>query len=78
MSFFSFDLDPMPLILKRDLDMGKMYLYTENKIPICSSSKIIALTDRHRNIDTQTDITYPHTLVVNLAHSSFPFEHFCH
>ena len=30
MSFFSFDLDSMTLILKVDLDMIKMCLYTEN------------------------------------------------
>ena len=29
----TFDLDPMTLILKLDLDMVKMYLYTEDEVP---------------------------------------------
>ena len=36
------DIDPMTLILKLNLDMVKMYLYTENEVPSCSSSKVIA------------------------------------
>ena len=59
---FDFDLDPMTLILKLDLDMVKMYPYTKNEIPSYSSSKVIAQTD------TQTDsteiIAYPHMRMV--------------
>ena len=50
---FDLDLDPMTLILKLDLNMVKMYLYTENEVPSCSSSKVIAWTDRQT--DTQRD-----------------------
>ena len=46
---FDLHLDPKTLILKVDLDMVKMYLYTENEVPSYSSSKVIAWTD------TQTD-----------------------
>ena len=42
---FDFALDPMTLILKNELDVVKMYLYTENKVPNCSSSKVKAWTD---------------------------------
>ena len=34
-----FDLDLITLILKLGLDMVMMYLYTENEVPGCSSSK---------------------------------------
>ena len=63
---FDLDFDPMTLILKLDLDMVKMYLYTEDEVPSYSSSKVIAWTDTqtHRHTDRQTDlseiITYPH------------------
>ena len=30
---FLFDLDPMTMTLELDLDIGKMFLYTENEIP---------------------------------------------
>ena len=48
MMFYPFDLDrdPMTLVLKLDLDMVKMYLRTKNEVPSCSSSKVIASTDR--------------------------------
>ena len=39
---FDFDLDSMTLILKLDLEMVKMYLHTENKVPSFSSSEVIA------------------------------------
>ena len=35
----TFGLEPMTLILKLDLDMVKMYLYTENEVLSLSSSK---------------------------------------
>ena len=56
----------MTLILKLDLDMVKMYLYTEDEVPSYGSSKVIAWTDTQidRHTDRQTDlseiITYPH------------------
>ena len=37
----------MIFTLKLDLDMGKMYLYTENKVPSFNSSKVSAWTDTH-------------------------------
>ena len=54
MSFyaFDFDLDPVTLVLKLDLDMAKMHLYTENEILSSCRSKVIALTDKQ--IDKQT------------------------
>ena len=56
MMFYSFDLDPMTLVLKLDLDMVMMCLHTENEVPIYSGSKVIASTDRHtdRRTDKQT------------------------
>ena len=42
MMFYSFDLDPMTLVLKLDLDMVKMYLHTKNEVPSYSGSKVIA------------------------------------
>ena len=43
MMFHSFDLDfdPMTLILKLNLDMVKMYLHAEIKVPSYSISKVI-------------------------------------
>ena len=37
-----FDLDPMTLMLKLDLDIIKMYLYAKNDVSSFSSSKVIA------------------------------------
>ena len=53
MTFYSFDLDSMTLVLKLDLDMVKMYLHTQNEVPSYSISKVIAWTDRQTH--TQTD-----------------------
>ena len=39
---FLFDLDAMTLTLKLELDMVKMYPYTEKEVPSCSGSKVIA------------------------------------
>ena len=50
MMFYSFDLDPMTLVLKFDLDMVKMYLHTKNEVPSYSSSKVIAWTDRQTRV----------------------------
>ena len=43
----------MTLMLKFDLDMIKMYLYTKNEVSMWSGSKVIAWTDGHT--DRQTD-----------------------
>ena len=58
------DLDLMTLILKLDLDMVKMYLYSENEIHSVAVQKF-----QPEQTDTQTDrqtdlieiITCPHT-----------------
>ena len=39
---FDLDLDPMTLLLKLDLYIVKMYLYTKNKVPSFDGSKGIA------------------------------------
>ena len=60
----------MIFILKLDLDMVQMYLYTENEIPSYNGSKVVAWTDGHTETqtDTQTDlieiITYPQIRMV--------------
>ena len=59
-----FDLDPMTLVLKLDLDIVKMYHHTKNEISMSRHSKVIARTDRqtHRHTDRQYEnITFPHT-----------------
>ena len=52
----------MTLILKLDLDVVKMYLYTEDEVPSYSILKVIAWTDTqtHRQTDLSEIITYPH------------------
>ena len=45
-SLFDVDLDLMTLILKPDLAMVKMYLYTENELLTICGSKVTAQTDR--------------------------------
>ena len=47
-SFHSFDLDldSMISVFKLDLDIVKMYVYTENAVSNFRSSKVIAWTDR--------------------------------
>ena len=42
MMFYSFDLDPITLVLKLDLNVVKMYLHTKNEVPSYSGSKVIA------------------------------------
>ena len=44
----------MTLILKLDLDMVKMYLYTKNEISMSRGSKVIAWTDIHTDWQTDT------------------------
>ena len=39
---FDLELGLMTLILKSDLDMVKMYQYTENEVPSINGSKVIA------------------------------------
>ena len=43
MEYYSFDLDldPVTLVLKRDLDIVKMYVCSKNEVPTVSSSKVI-------------------------------------
>ena len=49
----------------RNLDNVKIYLHTKNEVPMRSSSKVIAWTDRHT--DMTKSITYPHlTLILKL------------
>ena len=43
---FDLDLDVMILVLKVDLNIVKMYEYTEKEIRAFSSSKVIAWTGR--------------------------------
>ena len=69
----------MTLILKLDLDMVKMCLYTKNEVSMWSGSKVIAWTDIHidRQMDRQTDttenITYPHSrVVIKFGYSEHP------
>ena len=42
MAFYLFDIDPMTLVLKCELDMVKVYMYTKSEVPSFSSSKVIA------------------------------------
>ena len=58
----------MTLILKLDLDMAKMHLYTENEIPSYSGSKVIAQTDTHIQTDLTETITYLHARMVVIFH----------
>ena len=45
----------MTLILKSDLDMGKMYQHTKNEVSMLRHSKAIAQTDRQKHrLDRQT------------------------
>ena len=77
--FYSFNLDPMTLVLKLDLDLVKMYLHTKNVVASYSGSKVMAWTykhtDRQTHTHTHTDpsesITYPHTRMVK-----FQFHYF--
>ena len=65
--FYSFDLDPMILVLKLDLDMVKMYLHTKIEVPSYSSSKVVAWTDRQT--DPSEIITSTHMrMVITSAH----------
>ena len=54
MMFYSFDLDPMTLIFKPELDMVKMDLLTKNEVPNYSGSKVISRqTDRQTHTHRQ-------------------------
>ena len=54
--WFDFDIDPMTLVLKHDLDIVKMHVCTKNDAPTFNSSKVTAWTDTQtdRWTDTQT------------------------
>ena len=41
MKFYSFDLNPMALVLKLDLDIIKMYVCTKNEVLTFSDLKVI-------------------------------------
>ena len=64
MSFYSFDLDPITLILILDLDMVKIYLCIQNEVPNFNDLKVMAWTDRDadRNTEPAEIIAYPHML----------------
>ena len=47
---FHLHQDPMASILKFDLDIAKMYLYTKNEVPSRSGSKVMARTVRHTRL----------------------------
>ena len=62
MSFFlvNVDLNQVTLELKLDLDMVKMYLYTQNKVPSSSHSQVVTWTDRQTDRQTYRQIDRPH------------------
>ena len=45
----------MTLILKLDLDMVELYLYTKNEVSMSRDSNIIAWTDKNTERQTHTD-----------------------
>ena len=53
----------MTLILKRDLDIVKMYHHTKNEVCMSTASKVIARTDRQtdRHTHTMKILPLPHT-----------------
>ena len=63
MKFYSFDLDPMTLVLKLDLDIIKMYVCTKDEVPIFSSSKVNIWTDRQTD-RLNWNYYLPHTRMV--------------
>ena len=73
----------MTLLLKLDLDIVKMYLYTKNEVSMGSGSKVIAWTDtysdrhtethRHRQTDVTENISYPHMRVVIIRNEQTNF-----
>ena len=66
LSFFSYDLDldPITLILKLDLDMVKMYLYTKNEVYVKQFKSYSLNRQTHRHTEMTENIAYPHTRVV--------------
>ena len=76
----------MTFILKLDLNMVKMCLYSKSEVSMLMGSKVIAWTDIHtdgqthrhtdkhtdRRTDTTENITYPHTRVVMNASLWYP------
>ena len=74
-----FDLNPITLVLKLDLDMVMMYHHTKNEVSTPRHSKVIARADRqadthtctHTHTHAQThkqyeNITFPHTRAVKM------------
>ena len=54
----TFELDPMTLILKLDLDIVKMYHHTKNEVSMSTASKVIAQTDTHTHNENITYTAY--------------------
>ena len=50
----------MTLILDLDLDMGKMYWYTQNEVPSHIASKVITWKDRHRAFINTPTLVHKH------------------
>ena len=63
--WFDLDLDTMTLVLKHNLDIVKMYVYTKNEAPTFNGSKV---TDSYKQTDSTKIITYPHTRMVKTSH----------
>ena len=59
----------MTLILKLDLNTVKLYLHTQNEVPMWSSLKVLAWTDGQT--DMTENITYPHSRVALLLNALF-------
>ena len=55
---FDLDFDPITLVLKPDLNIGKMYVFTKNEVPSFSGSHVVAQKGRHtgRHIDKPTQL----------------------
>ena len=49
---FGLDLDPMNLVLKLDLDIVKMYVYTENEVQWLKRYRLNKYTDKHKSRHT--------------------------
>ena len=50
--WFDLDLDTMTLVLKHNLNIVKMYVYTENEAPTFNGSKLTAWTDTQTHKQT--------------------------
>ena len=66
----------MTLILKLDLDMIKMYLYTKNEVCSFSSSKVIASTDTQTDMQTHRQTWLKLLLLTSKGWREVIFSHF--